>query len=224
MSVATNWLALKWIFQPVDPTKIGPFILQGQFLRRQNEVSVEFSKFFANKILTAEQLWSSVLTDPSTSPAFTELFESHVSKLLRKASRGIPLGVAPATLRLATTNALAKLPTHLPVLYPYMDKTLGLETTLRERMMKMTSRQFERVLHPIFEEDELTLILAGAALGFAAGLVQQGLETGAIKMPNVWKPLRRTCLRIQAPFRRWLGWPSVSDNTDDPLNGGSIPQ
>ena len=34
-------------------------------------------------------------------------------------------------------------------------------------------------LHPIFEEDELTLIIAGGFLGFAAGLVQQGIETGA---------------------------------------------
>jgi len=32
---ATNWLALKWIFEPVNPTKVGPFILQGKFLRRQ---------------------------------------------------------------------------------------------------------------------------------------------------------------------------------------------
>jgi hypothetical protein len=40
----------------------------------------------------------------------------------------------------------------------------------------MTSAKFERVLHPIFEEDELTLILAGGFLGFAAGLIQQGIE------------------------------------------------
>jgi len=49
----------------------------------------------------------------------------------------------------------------------------------------MTSQQFERVLHPIFEEDELTLVLAGAALGFLAGLVQQGLETGSIRLPEL---------------------------------------
>jgi hypothetical protein len=28
-------LALKWIFEPVNPTKIGPFIFQGLFLKRQ---------------------------------------------------------------------------------------------------------------------------------------------------------------------------------------------
>ena len=52
-------------------------------------------------------------------------------------------------------------------------------------MMAMTSAQFERVLHPIFEEDEMTLILSGGGLGFLAGLVQQLLSTGSIKLPKV---------------------------------------
>lgn len=34
----TNWLAIKLIFEPVDPVKFGPFVLQGLFLKRQNEV------------------------------------------------------------------------------------------------------------------------------------------------------------------------------------------
>ena len=33
------------------------------------------------------------------------------------------------------------------------------------------------------------MIAAGAVLGFAAGLIQQGLETGAIKIPDVWSPV-----------------------------------
>ena len=199
VGLATNWLALKWIFEPVDPTRIGPFILQGKFLRRQPEVAREFSKYFANNILTADKLWTSVLTDPETSPAFGALFTNHFSQFITRITRGLGFGLEPETLKLAADKAIGKLPTHVPVLYKYMDKTLQLETTLRERMEKMTSRQFERVLHPIFEEDELTLILAGAVLGFAAGLVQQGLETGAIKIPNVWKPMRKF---IKAPRKQ----------------------
>lgn len=49
VGLATNWLALKWIFEPVNPLKIGPIVLQGLFLRRQKEVSADFSKFFASK-------------------------------------------------------------------------------------------------------------------------------------------------------------------------------
>ena len=34
----TNLIALKLIFEPVEPTRVGPFTLQGMFLRRQHEV------------------------------------------------------------------------------------------------------------------------------------------------------------------------------------------
>ena len=30
----TNWIALKNIFEPVNPIKLGPFTLQGMFLKR----------------------------------------------------------------------------------------------------------------------------------------------------------------------------------------------
>ena len=36
-------------------------------------------------------------------------------------------------------------------------------------MGKLSTREFEGVLHPIFQEDELTLIVAGGVLGLLAG-------------------------------------------------------
>jgi uncharacterized membrane protein YheB (UPF0754 family) len=50
----TNWIALKWIFEPIDPTRIGPFILQGMFLKRQKEVSADFSAYIANTVVDAQ--------------------------------------------------------------------------------------------------------------------------------------------------------------------------
>ena len=204
VGLATNWLALKWIFQPVDPFKLGPFVLQGKFLRRQKEVAAEFSEYFAKNILTGEQIWHSVLTDPETKPRFSKLFGEHVQTFLKRITFGLGIGVGPETVQSITECAVNKLPKHVPVLFPYMDKALGLQETLRVRMEQMTSRKFERVLHPIFEEDELTLILAGAVLGFAAGLVQQGLETGQIRMPpHVWKSVRQQVGRSVALLRQW---------------------
>ena len=158
VGLATNWLALKWIFQPVNPVKIGPITLQGMFLRRQKEVAAEFSSYFARNVLTAQQLWKSVLTDPSTQPAFAALFAGHFEKFVGRITRGLRVGLEPETMQLVTTRAISKLPQHVGVTYEYMDKTLGLEQTLRERMEQMTSLQFERVLHPIFEGKDQPLM------------------------------------------------------------------
>lgn len=202
VGLATNWLALKWIFEPVDPLKIGPWLLQGKFLKRQKEVAAVFSNYFASNILTGEQIWKSILTDPETQPAFARVFGEHFSSFVGRITRGFRIPLEPETMARITQRALDKLPNHVSVLFPYMDKALGLEQTLRIRMEQMTSRKFERVLHPIFEEDELTLIVAGAVLGFAAGLVQQGLETGAIKIPNVWTPIMAGTATVAARIRK----------------------
>jgi uncharacterized membrane protein YheB (UPF0754 family) len=209
VGLATNWLALKWIFEPVNPTKVGPFVLQGQFLRRQKEVAKEFSNFFANRILKSEQVWNSILTDPSTAPEFARLFGQYFERFLKQVTHGLRITMEPEVVALATAKALAKLPKHVGVLHEYIDSTLGLEKSLTTGMEKMTSAQFERVLHPIFEEDELTLILAGAVLGFMAGLIQQGLETGKIQFPDrkaLWKAVtyipRRTTRFIKAVTKR----------------------
>ena len=69
-------------------------------------------------------------------------------------------------------------------------------------MEGMTSSQFERVLHPIFEEDELTLIIAGGALGLAAGLIQQGLETGTLTLPT-WAEAKVFLLALPGRIRNF---------------------
>lgn len=186
VGLATNWLALKWIFEPVNPLKIGPIVLQGLFLRRQNEVSADFSEFFANKVLSSRQLWKSMLTDPSTLPNWEKL----IAKRFATSTKDLTLGVVDLEeksrkLNAASARLCASLYDYLEGLHDYVDEALEIEQTLRARMMAMTSSQFERVLHPIFEEDETTLIISGGALGFLAGLLQQLLSTGAIALPKV---------------------------------------
>ena len=72
----------------------------------------------------------------------------------------------------ATRRVLDDLPTHLPLVYAYSDEALDLENTLREKMQGLSGEEFEGVLHPVFQEDELTLILVGAFLGLVAGFGQ----------------------------------------------------
>ena len=62
VGLATNWIALKFIFEPVDPIFIFGRKLQGLFLRRQNEVSAEFSEYMTKNVLTSEELWNTMLT------------------------------------------------------------------------------------------------------------------------------------------------------------------
>ena len=55
---------------------------------------------------------------------------------------------------------------------PQVDETLALRETLKVSLRKLSPKEFEQVLHPVFQEDELTLVLVGAVLGLLAGYLQ----------------------------------------------------
>lgn len=154
----TNWIALKWIFEPLEPVKFGPWILHGMFLQRQPEVSADFSAYISRNILTSERVWQSVLKEK------TEAFSKIVSRNVPLPPSGI------ARIVSAMKDSLGGSPEH--PLHLYTNAKLGLEATLIERMNRLTPTEFEQVLHPIFQEDELTLILAGGVLGAIAGALQ----------------------------------------------------
>ena len=54
---ATNWIALKIIFEPLNPVKIGPFTLHGMFLKRQNDVSRVYADLIERKLINSQKNW-----------------------------------------------------------------------------------------------------------------------------------------------------------------------
>jgi len=175
VGLLTNWLALKCIFEPVDPVFVGPFKLQGLFLQRQQEVSGTFSDFLTSKVLKSERIWDNMLNG-AKGPEFKALLEKYTKDFVvaESAARGMPTdGMDIKLIEEVATKVAEKLPEHIGVLHQYTDETLGLQTLIRERMKLMSPAEFERVLHPIFEQDELTLIISGAVLGAIAGYIQQ---------------------------------------------------
>ena len=187
VGMVTDQLALKLIFEPVEPVRIGPIRLQGLFLKRQPQVSAEFAQFMAANVLTAPQLWDE-LVGGARSAGFWRLLSLRVDSALGVGgSSGVPnlLGAGVYNLlgeedwawlrREAIAQLRSKLPTYLPAVYGLTDAELQLEATMVEEMGKLTSAEFERVLHPVFEEDEWTLILVGTALGGLAGAGQAAI-------------------------------------------------
>jgi len=160
----TNWIALKWIFEPLLPTKVGPFVLQGMFLKRQVEVSNDFSAYIADNVLTSVNVWRSIFEESKPLQEFRSILHRNVPLPQRMISSIID----------ACRSQIGRSPLH-PV-HDYTNLRLNLKATLTERMNKLTPQEFEQVLHPIFQEDELTLILAGAVLGAAAGFLQMLLN------------------------------------------------
>jgi hypothetical protein len=60
----------------------------------------------------------------------------------------------------------------------YVNEQLDIRDTLARRLKKLSSKEFEDLLHPVFQEDEMTLIATGGVLGAIAGGFQTKLGWG----------------------------------------------
>eukprot|EP00467_Chlorarachnion_reptans_P026011 CAMPEP_0114522670 /NCGR_PEP_ID=MMETSP0109-20121206/20865_1 /TAXON_ID=29199 /ORGANISM="Chlorarachnion reptans, Strain CCCM449" /LENGTH=381 /DNA_ID=CAMNT_0001703901 /DNA_START=519 /DNA_END=1664 /DNA_ORIENTATION=- len=178
----TNWIALKMIFEPVNPVRVfNLFEVQGLFLKRQSEVAVEFGDHLSSAVLTSQQLWGNML------------FGSHSDSFFSLLRSNVPWFIPTQVVTNVFEKLRAVLPTSEHILHTYADKTLALKENIIEKMKQMTSAEFEGVLHPIFQEDEMILIIAGAILGAIAGLVQQriGEKLAAREAVNQQDPPRQ---------------------------------
>ena len=69
-------------------------------------------------------------------------------------------------------KVIAKIPSVIDASYEYTQEALDMETTIREKMAELPATEFEGVLHPAFEEDEIQLIALGGVLGALVGILQ----------------------------------------------------
>lgn len=180
----TNWLALKLIFQPIEPIKImgGRFTLQGLFLKRQREASAKFASKMVASVLHSENIWHHMMTGPK-SDGFETLLRKHADDFTgRMVGFTQPLVESymgaenfvkmRAEIQDITVQEIVNI---VEYMHDYTNQALDLETEIRTKMTALPSKEFERVLHPVFEEDEFKLILVGAFLGAAIGAIQMAV-------------------------------------------------
>ena len=174
---ATNWLALKLIFEPKNVISVGPFTFQGLFHRRQKEISREFADVMSARILTSESLFRELSTGQSRE-ILIEIVQRRGEEVISK-YQSHPMMASMLkgdALESVKTEIMSQVETEMfaegGFLYAFADKSEEIRQTLAERMSVMEATAFEDVLRPAFRQDELKLILAGAVLGLAAGMLQ----------------------------------------------------
>lgn len=179
----TNWMALHLIFEPREPVKVGPFTIQGLFIKRQTEAARAFARVIADKVLTTENLKAQIRQGDSRDK-ISEIVEQYVESSLLAYEKD------PMVLMLVDKQKLAE--TRADVMQrvraadmdddegPMAKDTVGILSKQSERMHdqildnlhKLDSEQFGGILRPVFQADEWKLMVAGGVLGAGAGALQ----------------------------------------------------
>ncbi|WP_026375276.1 DUF445 domain-containing protein [Aestuariibacter salexigens] len=176
---ATNWIAIKIIFEPKQPIKVGPLTVQGTFLKRQNEVSRVYSDIIEQKLINPKNI-TDIILNGSGSEQLLELIELHVNDAIERyvaiAQPYFALGVGSENYfrmkQLAVKQMFDNSDKYLHYAYEYANKALRVGDDLCERMQALSPEEFEGVLRPAYQQDEWKLIVTGAILGMLAGFMQ----------------------------------------------------
>jgi uncharacterized membrane protein YheB (UPF0754 family) len=175
----TNWVALWMIYEPAVPVRIGPWRLQGLFIRRQPEVADVYARIVSEEIVTVANFAGELLHGPQ-SDRTRALIESALAPALDRAA-GIAQPALRAALGAREYDALARSIVAgsgvEAVVEPLADPAFSrsqasaMRTLVADRMRRMPPRDFAEMLHTATREDEWLLLLHGAVLGFLGGLL-----------------------------------------------------
>lgn len=181
----TNWIALKLIFYPIRARKVGPFKLQGIFIRRQPTAAKTYAKIVADEVVTVENLAHNLLHG-SQSDRTRKMIRDAIRPELDRA-----VGLAAPVVRITTgadqyervreafaEQSISRTMSPLRDTEFNEERAHAIEDLVSERLAELPPEQFIGVLRPVFEEDEWMLITIGAVLGFIAGWLQLLVVTG----------------------------------------------
>jgi uncharacterized membrane protein YheB (UPF0754 family) len=173
----TNWIAIKLVFAPREPVRIGPLTVQGLFHKRQNEVAEAFGRTVATRVLNADNIVATVMNGDGAT-RMNQIVEHRVSDLIAKyEAHPMAALVLPEEKRPALrAELLERIQTEWPkpggFFHTFAGESVDLQGELERRMRDLDRESYEGVLRPAFQQDEWKLIAAGAVLGTAAGVLQ----------------------------------------------------
>jgi len=179
----TNFLAIKMTFSPIRAhIMCGGYVnIQGVFLKRQKEASIELAKLVCSQIIDAKAMMEYMLISGSSAgiDKVLQIYQTHIDRTIDQtvgmARSSIPMFVGAGiddVKKDVIDISLEILPQHATEIEKYIDEVMCVEETLSLRLSRVPPEEFEQIMHPIFQDDEWILLVVGGFLGVVIGLLQ----------------------------------------------------
>jgi len=179
----TNWLALNLIFEPREPKQIGPFRVQGVFIKRQREVATSFADVISDRVLNAEKMVKH-LTDGPSRDRVIGILEEQVEESMKTYERDAMVAMLVSKDKLAEAKSDLLDRVHNTdmsdsgQIKAFADQSHHIHAQLEQNLVALDAAAFSGILRPVFQKDEWKLILAGGVIGTGIGALQVVLLFG----------------------------------------------
>ena len=173
----TNWLALHLIFEPREPKQIGPFRIQGVFIKRQRQVATSFADVIAEQVLNADNMMQHLSEGPNRQ-RMLDILEGQVEESMQEYERDamVAMLVSKDRLEEAKADLLDRVRsadmTDSRQIKTFADQSHHIRAQLEDNLGALDADEFSGILRPVFQKDEWKLILAGGVIGTGIGALQ----------------------------------------------------
>lgn len=173
----TNWVAINMVFRPLNPIPLGPWSLQGVFLKRQAQVAEHFAHLTTLEMMSIKQIMAEMFTGVRAEKT-RKLVKKHMTRML---DGGVVRTVMQMAVGMEGFANLKQIITSKAVdmsLAPLGDPAFNrerskkIEAIFSTRIKALSPAEFQDLLRPAFQEDEWILMVLGGIFGFIAGWIQ----------------------------------------------------
>ena len=179
---STDWLALRMLFRPLLPTRILGITFQGVFIKRQPEVTEDYSRIIAEEMITPRNVLISLFDGPYSDVLF-QMVQTHVAAVIDEQSGpakplvvlAVGSGRYESLKKRMAKDLMDEVPLAMNDALAYTERAMNVRQMVKDKIAIMTPSQFEGLLRPAFQADEWIIVTVGAALGFLVGLTQDTL-------------------------------------------------
>lgn len=178
----TNWLALKMLFRPVKPFKIGPWAIQGVIPKRQDALARNLGEMVERELVSHHDL-AKALSNPALQESLRPLIHSEARRFAEERLPGLHPMVAMFLTQGMKEKAAEMLGSELEAMLPRMidgagqilEAHVSVRDLVRAKVEAMSPKAMEDMLFSILAKEFGFIEWSGAVLGGLVGLAQSAL-------------------------------------------------
>jgi len=178
----TNWLALKMLFRPIKPFKIGPWAIQGVIPKRQDALARNLGEMVERELVSHHDL-AKALANPALQESLRPLIHAEAKRFAEERLPGLhPMvsmfltqGMKDKVAQMLGAELESMLPRMIDGAGQILEEHVSVRDLVRAKVEAMSPKAMEDMLFSILAKEFGFIEWSGAVLGGLVGLAQSAL-------------------------------------------------
>ncbi len=175
----TNYIAVKMLFHPKRPVKVGPVTFFGIFPKRQKALAEKLGEVISTELVNAGDACA-MINDPEMRARFDEMLNDYMDRMLRvRLVEAIPMAAmfmtdeTVAKIKAALAPEIERIvPEIICGATDALKERFDVKAIVKEKLEAFSSDKLEEILMAVMRKELKFVEVVGGVLGFLVGVFQ----------------------------------------------------